>query len=133
MKSFFPRLLALLVVPLLLCTLLACGDGHGKSKEQDRNPAFDVSGAWLANMDGVYLGKFHFKMNSKGSLSGDLVTDHNIKGVVSGAVSGYKAEFTITFSDAAYLASLNFQSDRSNATGSIVDNNGRIHPVTLYK
>ena len=125
--------MALLAIPLLLCSLLACGDGHGKSKGQDRNPAFDVSGTWQANMDGVYLGKFHFKMNSKGSLSGDLVTDHNVKGAVAGSVSGYKAEFTITLSDAAYLASIVFQSDRSNAAGSIVDNTGRIHPVTLYK
>ena len=133
MKPFLTRLFFLSVIPLLALSLVACGGGHGKDNDRDRNPAFDVSGTWLSTMDNVYLGKFNFKMSSKGDLSGTLVTDHDAKASVSGSVAAYKAEFTLTFTDAAYLVAIEFQSDRSNASGTLVDNTGRVHALALYK
>lgn len=133
MKSIFTRLLALCVLPVLALSLAACGGGHDKDQDRDRKPAFDVSGTWLSNMDGVYLGKFNFKMSSKGDLSGTLVTDRGAKAKVAGSVAAYKAEFTLTFTDAAYLVSVTFKADRSNASGAVVDNGGNLHPLVLYK
>ena len=133
MKHFFSRLTAILALSLFALALAACGGDHDKDKQPDRKPAFDVSGDWRSNMDGNYLGKFTFKMSSKGELSGKLVTDHGDKASVSGLVAGYKSEFTLSFPDAAYLAAIEFKSDHSNASGTLVDNGGRLHPLTLYK
>jgi hypothetical protein len=133
MKSFLNRLIPFLLVSALPLFLAACGGDHGKGKDSSLQPAFDVSGTWSAIMDGVYLGQFHFKMSSQGNLSGDLETNRDGRAKVAGSVVGYKSEFTITFSDTAYLASLEFHNDRANASGTLVDKDGRVHSLVLYK
>lgn len=126
---------AALALLLASCTLalFACGGGHHGDGDTDHKPDFDISGTWLSNMDGVHLGKFDFDMTSKGDLSGRLVTTHGTKADVKGVMSKSKAEFTLSFDDAAYLVSLVFHADHSNASGTLVDNGGRIHSMSLSK
>lgn len=125
---------AALALFLAVCSLalFACGgDHHGGGT--DHHPDFDVSGVWLANMDSVHLGNIDFKMSDKGALSGQLVTTHGDKGSVDGFLAQSHAEFTLAFPRASYLVSLDFHADRSNASGTLVDNAGRVHSITLAK
>ena len=95
------------------------GDGDGHS-----DPAVDVNGKWEVWMDGDPLGVMTLEVSQGGVLKGWLDTTQDATGKLSGAMDGYVAEFTVTFANGVYLATLTFSQDASGASGTLMDSKG---------
>lgn len=120
MKKRFCGMLGLVAV---LCLMVA-GCGDGSSEEGNYDPAVDVNGKWNARMDGAPLGTMTLEVSSGGIVTGWIHTTQGVAGQLSGGMDGYVAEFTVSFANGAYLATLLFNQDGSGASGSLMDSKG---------
>lgn len=138
---------AALLAALAALAFAACGGHHdgGNDASGDKNssssvsaafdttPAVDISGDWTTLLDDTSLGVSTFRLASSGALSGSLLSDFGETAAINGHLSGREAEYTMTFQHRPYLAAVDFASDGTTGSGTLVDADGHVHTLKLHR
>lgn len=124
------KCVGMICLAVALCGIFSgCGDDD--KKDAAYHPAVDVNGTWDVRMDSDPLGVMKLAVSDGGSLSGSLTTTQGAVATLSGAMDEYTAEFTVIFPTEAYLAVITFTEKAISASGTLLDNNGRINLLQM--
>ncbi|MBP1588694.1 MAG: hypothetical protein ILO10_00700 [Kiritimatiellae bacterium] len=127
---------------LTMAGLLAvglCGCENNKSDHDhddaayDHDPAFNCSGSWATTLDDTAVGTTTLSMTPKGKLTGRMYLANSESGAINGHLSGYQAEWTVSFKTTSYLVSVTFNSSQRMGLGTIVTATGSTHALKLTR
>ena len=109
-----------------------CEDGVDDNTESGK-PSVNADGDWTTKEDGIHLGVMSLDVTSGGALKGTLLTIQGSEAKLSGTLSGYAAEFTMTFPAEVYAVSLTFATNGLTAGGFAKDDGGFTRIMTLTR
>ena len=118
------RWLGWLGLAAVLCLIGAGCNDSDDSTGDVFHPGLDANGKWDIRMDGDPLGVMTLEVSENGILKGKLITTEDATALLSGILDEFVAEFTVTFPQEAYLATVTFNQDASGASGILIDNKG---------